>query len=428
MRWGIRSEGIWPEHAEQRAISTLANPGGFLLDAMGAAASYSGERVTVKGSLGLGAVFAATERISEVVGSLPLKVFRIMEDDERVEARTHRSWRLLHDKPNEYTTAHRFWSTTTAHLLLYGNAFLYKERGAEAEVESLWLLDPAEMEVRWDGRNKSFVHTVGSERRNYSVDEVLHIPAFSLDGIYGCSRISYCKQTLGTAIARAKFEGGFYKRGAKVPGVIQHPGRLNEGGVKNLGDSFARWHSGVESMHKVPVLEEGAEFKPLAMALEDMQFVEQKQLSATEIAVLFGLPPGELGGMHGGSLEYSTEELNQIRFSRAIWPLTNTIQEALTSDPAILPWNVMYAEFVLEAMMRPDMKTQAEFWEKLKDVLDLDPEYIAGRLNIPKDAIKEPEPPPPVATESAVEENGTGNGVVPPEMAQMQNALKQAAS
>ncbi len=381
--------------AEYRVASGLMNPAGWLTDAFGATDASSGERVTRGKAMGLAAVFSAVEKISESVGSLPLKVYRVMDDDDRVEARTHRSWRMLHDKPNDETTAHAFWSTVTAQLLLDGNSFIWKERGEFGEVESLYLIDPSSVTIEWDGRKKVFVQQGSEGRRAFTSEEVLHIMGFSLDGIIGCSRITYCREALGTAIGRARFEGEFYAQGAKFPGVIEYPGRLGEQGVKNLAAAMAAKHGGPGQRHKVPVLEEGATFKPVGMSLADMQFVENSQMSRADIATMFNLPASYLNASSGDSLTYATTESNQIQFAQmAIVPITNRIAKALTTDPSLLPWNVMYAEFVLEKLLRADMKTRAEYWASMKTTLGLDPEFIAARENIPQSALKEPEPVP----------------------------------
>jgi HK97 family phage portal protein len=408
----------WIKGGEFRS-STLANPSGLLLEALGGSPSYSGERVTVEKALEVGAVRAAVEMISKSVGVLcPLKVYRIMDDDDRVEARTHRTWRMLHDMPNPVTTAASFWTAVAANILIWENAYIEKERDELGEVESLWLKDPTCMEVVWDGYNKSFVYTVDGKRRKYSTEEILHIPGFSTDGIYGSSRVTQAKQTLGTAIARAKFEGGFYKRGARNASVVEHPGRLGEKGIENLKRQLEVWHSGVDNMHKVPVLEEGATMKSIGQSLDDLQFSQMAQQTRTEIAVLFCIPPAYLGGTTGDSLTYATTESNQIQFAQmAVAPLTGLISGALSADPALLPWNVMYCEFVLEGLLRADMKTRAEYYSTMQPLLRLTPEYIAARENIPQDAIGPKPKPVPIA------ENG--EAPLPPAM-QEQAARVQA--
>ena len=396
--------------AEYRA-TTLANPSEVLLDALVGYRSDSGERVSQQKALGITAVFSAVEKISEAVGSLPLKVYRRMDDDEKVEVRGHRSWRMLHDKPNEHTIAHTFWSTVTAQLLLGGNAYIEKDRSdPDGEVDQLWLIDPATVvvEVSSTGR-KTFKITQGGKERRYTPEQILHIVGYSLDGVVGCSRIEYCRQTLGIALARGKFEGAFYRQGTRVPGVIEYPGRLGERGLQNLAETFRGLHGGSHNMHKVPVLEEGATFKGVSMSLEDMQFVEGAQLSRSEIAMLFDLPAAYLNASTGDSLTYATQESNQIQFAQmAIAPITNRIARSLSSDPEILPWNVMYASFVLEGLMRGDMKTRAEYWAVMKGLGVVDADYIASRENLPKPP---PEPPEPVAAEQPAL---NGNGPAPP--------------
>lgn len=382
--------------AEYRA--GLAAPSSWLVDAFTGPTAASGEKVTRSSAMGLAAVFSAVEKISEAVGSLPLKVYRVVEDNDRVEARTHRSFRMLHDQPNPDTTAHAFWSTVVAQLLLDGNAFLWKARAVETgDVESLYLIDPSSVTIEWDGRVKRFVQESSEGRRAFTSEQVLHIMGFSLDGLIGCSRIAYCRDAIGTALGRARYEGEFYAQGATFPGVIEYPGRLGEQGVKNLAAAMAGKHHGPGQRHKTPVLEEGASFKPVGMSLADMQFVEGAQLSRSDIATMFNLPAAYLNASSGDSLTYATTESNQIQFAQqAIMPLTNRIARALSSDPSILPQNVMYAEFTLEGLLRADMKTRAEYWASMKTTLGLSPEFIASRENIPQSALEEPEPPPPV--------------------------------
>lgn len=381
--------------AEFRATSGLGSPAGWLLDAFGTSTAWSGEKVTKRNAMGLAAVWSAVEKISEAVGQLPLKVYRVLDDDDRVEARSHRTWRMLHDKPNPQTTARRFWSTVSAQVLLDGNSFVWKERDDEGVVESLYLIDPASVTVEWDGVTKRFVQEGRDGRRTFTDEQVLHIMGLSLDGIIGVSRIAYCRESLGTALGRARYESEFYAQGATFPGVIEYPGRLGPEGTKNLGAAMQSKHGGAGNRHKTPVLEEGATFKPVGMSLADMQFVEGAQLSRSDIATMFNLPASYLNASSGDSLTYATTESNQIQFAQmAVAPMTTTIATALTNDPGILPQNVLYAEFVLEGLLRADMKTRAEYWASMKATLGLSPEFIAARENIPQSALEEPEPVP----------------------------------
>ena len=264
------------------------------------------------------------------------------------------------------------------------------------------------------GRKTFIVTDADGHRSRHTPEEILHIVGYSLDGIMGVSRIEYCRQTLGTAIARDKFEGVFYRQGTRVPGVIEYPGQLQPQGIANLAESFKALHGGVQNMHKVPVLEMGATFKPVSMTMEDMQFVEGAQLSRSEIAMMFDLPAAYLNASTGDSLTYATQESNQIQFAQmAIAPITNRIARAVSADPEILPWNVMYCSFVLEGLMRGDMKTRAEYWAVLKNLGVVDNKFIASRENLPEPP-PEPATPRPLVNDglAATKGNGNGNGAV----------------
>src|SRR5262245_44264379 len=115
-------------------MAGLASPPSWLFDAWEGSSTASGERISVESSLAIADVFAAVSIIAETISTLPLKVFRDLSQVPGnpgtgvVEATDHRAYRMLHDMPNPYMPAHRFWSTVAAHQLLWGNWFLEKFR------------------------------------------------------------------------------------------------------------------------------------------------------------------------------------------------------------------------------------------------------------------------------------------------------------
>jgi HK97 family phage portal protein len=423
--------------AQTRATptATMDNPPSWMLDAFGATPSSSGQSVSVDKALGLIPLYAAVSLIAEQVATLPFKVYRTGRDGEREEARSHSAWRLLNQKPNSHTPAGRFWSTVAAHLLLYGNAFIEKVgRGSGME---LFILPPAEVAVmyyprlrektfRWTPSDMSIPGSSvrgGGPVREFDETEVLHIMNLSMDGIVGMSVIDKCRNPLGSALARDVFEGSFYKRGAVMSGIVQMKGSVkNDAALKRLKDSLVALFAGVEKAHGVPVLEEDAVWVPTSSPLRDLQFVESRNMTATDVASLFKLPPNALGGSSGDGLTYATVEMNQQQIGvNAISPLTHTIAEAVTWDPAILPQNILEAEFTLEGMMRGDAKTRSEFYKTLVEIKAMLPEEVRKKENLPpltaeqKRELK-PTPPTPAPPDGAqlpaavAAINGNGNG------------------
>jgi HK97 family phage portal protein len=381
---------------EKRSASGLQYPSDWLTDAIGGPVASAGTRVSVSSSLGLAPVWSAVKLISEDVGQLPFKVYRDLGDGQKEEARSHRSWRMLHDRPNSFTPAGRFWSTVTVHLLLYGNAFLLKRRDESDMVSELWLLRPSEMTVKWWPMlgEKTYVHTpaqmvvsggVQDRRREYDDSEVLHIMGLSMDGLTGMSVIEQCRNPLGTAIARDEFEGEFYANGAVLSGLVEMEGRIrSDEALKRFKDSFKALYMGRGKRHGIPVLEDGAKLKQVGSPMKDLEFVAAQNMTATQIAVMFNLPPNKLGGSSGDALTYATVEMNQTAIAiDAIAPVAHTIAQAVSQDPSLLPQNVFSAEFVLDAMMRADAKSRGDFYTALTGVKAITPDEIRKRENMP---------------------------------------------
>jgi HK97 family phage portal protein len=363
--------------------STLANPDPFLIDAFGTTASYSGQRVTVDKALRLAAVFGAVKLISETVGMLPLKVYKDLGEGDREEARTHRCWTMLHDQPNPMQPAHRFWATACAHYLLWGNVFIEKLRGQLGLVEELWLHDPSQVRVEWDPglRVKQFTQQTATEgKKTWSTEQMLHIVGFSLDGLLGVSPIGTVRESVGTALAREQFEGHFYRRGGMLPGVLKHPARLGVDGKQNLRTSFRQTLAGNEWA----LLEEGVEAQQLSMPLQDMQFVESKNLSIRDVANIFNLPVSFLNGSSGDSLTYATVESNQIQFAQVtITPIANAFAKAIASDPSIFPQNAWFPEFVIDGIHRGDMKSRVEYYKEMVGIGALEVNEVRAYENLP---------------------------------------------
>jgi HK97 family phage portal protein len=236
---------------------------------------------------------------------------------------------------------------------------------------------------------KTFVHRpaeFASSPREMDDDEILHIYGPSVDGITGMSVIEACKTSLGTALARDEFEGGFYARGAVLSQAIELEGRLkSDDALRRLKESVQAIFGGSGKAHQIGVFEDGATLKQVGSPLKDLEFVASQNMTRTDVAVMFHLPPNKLGGSSGGdTLTYATVEMNQTAIAvDAIAPLVKTISDALSQDPSLMPQNIHWAEFVLDGMLRADADARATYYEKLSAVKAILPDEIRKRENLP---------------------------------------------
>ena len=116
----------------------------------------------------------------------------------------------------------------------------------------------------------------------------------------------------------------------------------------------------------------------------DVAAVDFSQITLTQIALMFGLPPGFLGGATGDSLTYSTTELNMLQlYQLTLMPWIARVEAVLDAQ---LPRGTE-TRIEVDGLLRADTKTRYETYE------------IGIRIGaITQDEVRELENRPPVAT------------------------------
>lgn len=325
--------------------------------------SYSGRHVTEHTAMELVPVYSAVSLLAGAVGSLPLMVYRRNADDSRERASGHWLWRLLHDRPNPAMAADELWEIVTAQLLLWGNAFLLKVDHPVYPVGELWPLRPERVQVGVDDQSGDRFFRVEGFDGVLTPDDILHIRFLGTNGLVGLSPIQQARQMISGSLDQEEFLGRFYANNAHPGGVLVHPNELSREAKANLRADWKAVHGGVRRAGELAILEEGMEWKPTGMPLDDAQFIETARFNLLQVALLFRIPPKMLGAATGDSLTYTSSEWESLDFAR--WSLRRIlvrIEGALMRDPQLFPGRKMYPEFLVEAMLRGTSKERAEFY------------------------------------------------------------------
>lgn len=351
-----------------REERNLSAPPAWLIEALNPAGRVIGETVTPDKALGLVPVYSAVSAIAGAVGSLPLIVY---DGDDRAEDSA--SWRLLHDTPNLEMAADEVWEIVQSHLLLWGNAFLFKEPG-RGGVSELWPISPKRCSVgRVDGDRVIFV-----DGKPYTDRDILHIRGLSENGLVGYSPVQVAKQALANALGQEKFIAEFLADGGRPAIILRHPQELSTDAAKRLKAGWQQVSNGGTA-----VLEEGVGIEKLTMPLNDAQFIEQQQFSDLRVAQMFNLPPGKLGAKSGDSLTYSTTEAQGQEFvTYTLRRWLTRIENSLKRDVDLLPRS-LYAEFLVEGLLRADTKSRYEAYRVAIDSGFMTVDEVRARENLP---------------------------------------------
>jgi HK97 family phage portal protein len=320
--------------------------------------SNSGIDVDENESLKITTVYACVKVIAETIASLPLCLMKEETNGDNSRAKQHPLYSVLYGIPNDEMTSFTFREMLMTNLLLWGNAYALIKRDRYGHVVSLYPLKSKNMTVERDSvtRNIKYTYSNGVRTKVYTPRQILHIPAFTFDGVLGVSPITYAREAMGLALATEEFGARFFGNGARPGGVLEHPGTVKD--PAKLRDSWNQVYQGTKNSHKVAVLEEGMKYHEIGMSPEDSQFLQTRQFQIAEICRIFRVPPHMIGDLSRST--FSNIEHQSIDF------ITHTIR------PWLVRWeqaisrsllnseerSIYYARFNVNGLMRGDFTSR----------------------------------------------------------------------
>jgi HK97 family phage portal protein len=377
-----RDDGV-----EDRALDAQTVPPSMLTSTPG------GASVTPSTAMGIADAYACIRALADAAASLPLHSYRRTDAGrERLEGGTAD----LLTSPAPATTQANLVGQMVAHLNLFGNAYVGKFRNAAGQVDQIAMLHPERVvpELR-AGRPIYAVLDGQGGRTVHGVDDITHIKALSIDGLVGLSPVRQCRIALGLSQTLQEHASSFFENGARPAGILRlnrfgtpPPGVASGEGTDDLQTLRDAWnvsHRGPRNAHRVAVVSGEVEFIPLSMPMDDVEFLEQRKLSAVEVARVFRVPPHIIGASSGDSLTYSTVESQALDFVKfSLRPFLVTIEQALSADRDLFGPRT-YCEFLLSALLRADSKTRADVYAQALDPITgwMDVDEVRALENLP---------------------------------------------
>jgi len=330
-------------------------------------------------ALNFSAVYAAVRVISETISQLPFNYY-IKTDRGREQYTESPLYLLGHSEPNHIQTKYIFFETLINTLLLYGNAYAHIQRNPRGLPIALYLIHPDDVKVNYI--NDALLYEI-KDVGNYDSSDIIHIPDMALDGIIGQSRIAAAKDNIALGIAAQTYGKDFFESGAKVSGVLKHPGQLGADAMKSLSQQWHRtYHSGYKGNFKTAVLEEGMDYKAIQLRPDEAQFLSTRKFSILEISRIFRVPPHLLGDLERAT--FSNIEQQSIEFvTHTINPLATKIEQEFNKKLIFEnDKGTTYFEFNTTALLRGDSKSRAEYYAKLFSIGAISPNEIRRKENM----------------------------------------------
>lgn len=329
----------------------------------GGGENYSGESVTPVKSLQSIVILRCVTLLAGVGASLPIDV-RKVQGDRRVRPTGDAAdiERLLDSEPNPDMSSMDFRSFMWMSFLLWGNAYAVKAKSGN-RVIALWPLSPDCVDIKVRGKELvyEYANPRTGEKKELKQDDILHIRWYSLDGLRGMSAIEQARNAIGTSFQFEKQAARFSLRGFQPSLQLKLPNKLEKDTISRIQEGFQKEYSGSEGIGKLPVIDGGGELSPISIPMRDAQFVEQRNFSDEQLAMLYGIQPAMLGIMTkssswGTSLEQ--QDLGLLKYT--INPLLVFHEKAY--ERCLLPMESkdVYIKHNTGAFLRSDLKSRME--------------------------------------------------------------------
>ena len=304
------------------------------------------------------AVYACVRVIAETIASLPLHLYRYVDEGKEREP-SHPLYALLHNAPNPEMTSFIFRETLMTHLLLWGNAYAQILRNGHGEIVGLYPLLPDRMQVsRDEDKNLIYLYQSGMKQIAFRQEEILHIPGLGFDGLVGYSPIAMARNAIGMAMATEEFGSSFFLNGAAPGGILEHPGTLKD--PSKVRESWEELFKGSGNANRVAVLEEGMTYKQIGIPPNEAQFLETRKYQTEEICRIFRVPPHLVADLDKAT--FSNIEHQSISFVvHTIRPWLVRLEQAM--DKALLfpeEQTRYFVEFNVDGLLRGDYESRMQ--------------------------------------------------------------------
>jgi len=318
-------------------------------------------------------VRTCVDKRASLLSRLPLKVYE-RDDLNRPEATGHPYAALL-AKPNIRHSRVFFWKWMQSTYDIYGESFAGKVRDSGGRPVQLVPLHPTAMReaderdgrVIWDFDNgKVTIKGIPDE-------DLVHFRTFNPDSFSrGLSKLESLRSTLENEDAALRAQSSFWRNGARPGFVLKHPGILSQPAADRLKLQWNQIAAGADQTGTSVVLEEGMEPEKVTINNDDAQYIDSRKLNREEVVAGYDMPPPAVHILDHATFANITEQLRSV-YRDTMAPITIDHESELEAQlrGAVRPGadapdfgDGVYAEFLLDGVLRGDFEVRAEAYQK----------------------------------------------------------------
>jgi HK97 family phage portal protein len=326
-----------PKPSEKKDVGNMV---GYFGVGTSKSKNYSYEDLAEEGYMKNSIVYRCVNEIAKGASAVP---FMVKAGDQVLDS--HPIVTLM-SRPNPLQSHSEFFNSIFGFLLLSGNAYILKVGSDQGTPKELHLLRPDRMNIKGGSKPipDRYEYVInGRIQATYPVEEatgfseVKHIKLWNpLDDFYGLSPMSAAAIEVDQHNMSGKHNINLLSNGARPSGAVVFKPQDDAGFSVNLSESQRQQlltdlnnrFSGTANAGRPLLLEGDFDWKEMGLSPKDMDFLNLKQMAATDIAMCFGVP-SQLVGVSDAQTYANVAEARLALYEETIIPHLRKLESDL---------------------------------------------------------------------------------------------------
>lgn len=326
----------------------------------------------------LSPVAAAHRILTNSFGLIPFGAYR-KDGDARVPYDDEQLRMVLKVRPNDCMSPFMLRKVLMSNAFWHGFGAVWNRRDGAGHVvqrlplptECCSILKDSESGQYW------YQYNVDGVVKKFSNYELSFLFFETYDGIHGRGFLHLAWEAIAVDAMAQRYGKKFYQNGARLSGIVEIDTDASKETRDKVKAEFQSYAS--DDAFAVAVLDHNMKYTPLGLNQRDSQFIESREFAVEEVARFSGVPKHML---QTGKESYNSNAQQRLNYVTDV--LLPYVVQCENEDSWKLPTPAqrqegVYVHGTVEALLRADPNTRADFYVKLIEHSVMNPDECRAR-------------------------------------------------
>lgn len=326
----------------------------------------------------LSPVAAAHRILTNSFGLIPFGVYR-KDGEARVQVDDADLNKVLKVRPNDYMSPFMLRKIVMSNAFWHGYGAVWNRKDGAGRVIARIPLPTDCCTIRKDINTGTYWYdyNVDGKLKTFANSELSFLYFETYDGIHGRGMLDLAREAISVDAMAQRYNKKFYQNGARLSGIVEVDTDANKETRNRIKQEFKTFAS--DDAFAVAVLDHSMKFTPLGLSQSDSQFIESRGFTVEEISRFSGVPKHMLQTGKESYNSNAQQRLNYVTDTLLPFVVQWESEDSYKLISLDLRQNGVYVHGNVEALLRADPATRADFYVKLIEHSVMCPDDARGK-------------------------------------------------